>query len=210
MPSGACFTGISDARGEGGGPSYGDCRDLDQAAQMATVTLPDGQGVAGIGRRHTWRMGERSATKRGAEVAAIRKAIELGYRVIDTAEMYGEGGAEKIVGTAIADALRAGDVRREELFIVSKVYPHNAGAKDATAACERSLARLGLDRIDGYLLHWRGGAAFGNGRRIRRLCVTRVGLVCGASATSTTATCASLSASPGRRPLRHQPDLLPG
>jgi diketogulonate reductase-like aldo/keto reductase len=119
------------------------------------VTFPDGRSWPSLGIG-TWRMGE-SAARRKSEVAAIRSAIELGYRVIDTAEMYGEGGAEKIVGAAIAEALRAGDIQRDELFVVSKVYPHNAGAQDATAACERSLARLGLDRIDGYLLHWRGG-----------------------------------------------------
>jgi len=103
----------------------------------------------------TWRMGE-SAARRKSEVAAVRAAIEMGWRVIDTAEMYGEGGAETIVGEAIAGALSAGSVTRDELYVVSKVYPHNAGARAAVAACERSLARLGLDHLDCYLLHWRG------------------------------------------------------
>lgn len=108
--------------------------------------------VLGLG---TWRMGE-VAGRRAAEVAAVREAIALGYRLIDTAEMYGEGGAETVLGQAIGEALRAGDVQREELFIVSKVYPHNASRRGTREACERSLKRLGLDAIDLYLLHWRG------------------------------------------------------
>lgn len=83
-------------------------------------------------------------------------ALELGYRLIDTAEMYGEGGAEEVVGQALADAIAAGDVRREEVFVVSKVYPHNASARGVVAACDRSRARLRLDTLDLYLLHWRG------------------------------------------------------
>lgn len=108
--------------------------------------------VLGLG---TWRMGEVSG-RRKAEVAAVREAIALGYRLFDTAEMYGEGGAESVLGEAIAGALRANEVRRDELFVVSKVYPHNASRRGTPAACERSLARLGLDAIDLYLLHWRG------------------------------------------------------
>ena len=103
----------------------------------------------------TWRLGE-SPAQRSNEIAAVRRAIEIGYRLIDTAEMYGEGGAEAVVGQAVAEALRAGELRREELLIVSKVYPHNASRKGTLAACERSRKRLGLDRIDLYLLHWRG------------------------------------------------------
>jgi diketogulonate reductase-like aldo/keto reductase len=116
--------------------------------------LPGGgrMPVLGLG---TWRMGEIAGRKR-AEVAAVRDALAMGYRLIDTAEMYGEGGAESVVGEAVAGALAAGEVRREELFIVSKVYPHNASRKGTVAACSRSRARLGLDRIDLYLLHWRG------------------------------------------------------
>lgn len=117
--------------------------------QLATGTpLP----VLGLG---TWRLGEDRALRR-SEIAAVRAAIEMGYRLIDTAEMYGEGGAEEVVGQAIAEALRAGDVTRGELFVVSKVYPHNASRKGTPAACARSLARLGLEQIDLYLLHWRG------------------------------------------------------
>ncbi len=108
--------------------------------------------VLGLG---TWRMGE-VAGRRAAEVAAVREAIGLGYRLIDTAEMYGEGGAETVLGQALGETLRAGEVRREDLFIVSKVYPHNASRRGTREACERSLKRLGLDAIDLYLLHWRG------------------------------------------------------
>ena len=121
---------------------------------MNTLSLPDGSLLPALGLG-TWRMGE-SRGARAAEVAAVRNAIELGYRLIDSAEMYGEGGAEEVVGQAIAEALRAGDVKRDELFVVSKVYPHNASRKGTMAACERSCRRLGLDRIDLYLLHWRG------------------------------------------------------
>ena len=121
---------------------------------MNTVALPDGTTLPSIGLG-TWKMGE-SARTRAAEVAAVRLAIEIGYRVIDTAEMYGEGGAEEVVGQAVAEALCAGTVTRDQLFIVSKVYPHNADRAGASAACTRSLKRLGLDRIDLYLLHWPG------------------------------------------------------
>ena len=124
---------------------------------MHTVTLPPGQQVPALGLG-TWRMGEASGRRR-TEVAALRLAIEMGYRLIDTAEMYGEGGAEEVVGQAIDEALRAGDVAREQLFVVSKVYPHNASRSGTMAACERSLRRLGLDQIDLYLLHWRGAHA---------------------------------------------------
>jgi diketogulonate reductase-like aldo/keto reductase len=103
----------------------------------------------------TWRMGE-SARSRAAEVVAVRQAIELGYRLFDTAEMYGEGGAESMLGQALKKAFAAGDVTRSELTVVSKVYPHNASRKGTVAACERSLKRLGLDTIDVYLLHWPG------------------------------------------------------
>jgi len=121
---------------------------------MKTLSLPDGSTLPTLGLG-TWRMGE-SRSARAAEVAAVRNAIELGYRLIDSAEMYGEGGAEEVVGQAVAEALRAGDVQRDELFVVSKVYPHNASRKGTVAACERSCRRLGLDLIDLYLLHWRG------------------------------------------------------
>jgi diketogulonate reductase-like aldo/keto reductase len=92
-------------------------------------------------------MGEDSSQK-NAEIAALRLGLDMGMTLIDTAEMYGEGGAEEVVGEAIAN-------RREEVFLVSKVYPHNASRKGAVAACERSLKRLKTDWIDLYLLHWR-------------------------------------------------------
>lgn len=103
----------------------------------------------------TWRFGEARST-RNAEIASVRLALELGYRLIDTAEMYGEGGAEEVVGAALNDAIRAGDVRRDEVIVVSKVYPHHASRTGTQAACDRSRRRLGLDSIDVYLLHWRG------------------------------------------------------
>lgn len=121
---------------------------------MKTVQLRDGSPMPALGLG-TWRLGE-STHRQVAEVAALRQAIGLGYRLFDTAEMYGEGGAESVLGQALRGAIAAGEVTRDELFIVSKVYPHNAGRKSAVAACERSLARLGLDSIDLYLLHWRG------------------------------------------------------
>jgi diketogulonate reductase-like aldo/keto reductase len=109
--------------------------------------LPDGTLLPVLGQG-TWKMGERS-TERAREVAALRHGLDLGLSLIDTAEMYGEGGAEKIVGEAIRG-------RREEAFLVSKVYPHNATRSGVIAACERSLKRLGVEQIDLYLLHWRG------------------------------------------------------
>ncbi|UVE18804.1 aldo/keto reductase [Pseudomonas sp. LS44] len=113
---------------------------------MRTMELA-GAHVPVIGQG-TWRMGEdRSARKR--EVAALRLGIEQGLSLIDSAEMYGEGGAEDVVGEAIQG-------RRDEVFLVSKVYPHNASRQGVPAACERSLRRLGTERIDLYLLHWRG------------------------------------------------------
>jgi diketogulonate reductase-like aldo/keto reductase len=123
------------------------------------VTFPGGLRLPSLGLG-TWRMGE-SAAQRKREVGAVRAAIDMGWRVIDTAEMYGDGGAEEIVGAAIAGALRAGAVEREELFVVSKVTPYNASASGAVAACKRSLSRLRLDHLDGYLLHWRGAVPLG-------------------------------------------------
>ena len=102
----------------------------------------------------TWRMGESRRTQ-AAELAALQLALEIGYRAFDTAEMYGEGGAETLLGQALAAALR-GPLRRDELCVISKVYPHNAGTQGVVAACERSLERLQLDHLDLYLLHWRG------------------------------------------------------
>ena len=109
--------------------------------ELAGINVP----VIGQG---TWRMGEDPAQYR-EEVAALRLGIELGMTLIDTAEMYGEGGAEEVVGEAIAGL-------RDKVFLVSKVYPHNAGRKGIPLACERSLHRLNTDFIDLYLVHWRG------------------------------------------------------
>ena len=103
----------------------------------------------------TWRMGESRRT-RAAEIAAVKMALDIGYRLIDTAEMYGDGGAEEVVGDAVQQALQAGVVTREELTIVSKVLPSNASHAGVLRACERSQKRLQLDVIDLYLLHWRG------------------------------------------------------
>ncbi|WP_222911144.1 aldo/keto reductase [Pseudomonas sp. DNDY-54] len=114
---------------------------------MRTLRLGDGDAVPVVGQG-TWHMGEDSA-ERSHEVAALRLGIELGMTLIDTAEMYGEGGAEEVVGEAIRN-------RRDRVFLVSKVYPHNASRKGVPEACERSLRRLGTECIDLYLLHWRG------------------------------------------------------
>jgi diketogulonate reductase-like aldo/keto reductase len=119
---------------------------------MHSVTLPDGETLPALGLG-TWRMGE-SAHRRAEEVAAVRLALQMGYRVIDTAEMYGEGGSEEVVGEALAASIAAGELRRDDVFVVSKVYPHNASRAGALAACRRSLSRLGLQRLDLYLLHW--------------------------------------------------------
>jgi diketogulonate reductase-like aldo/keto reductase len=115
---------------------------------MRTVRLPSGEQVAAIGLG-TWYMGDRKS-EAAREIAALRLGIDLGMTLIDTAEMYADGGAERIVAQAVAG-------RRDEVFIVSKVYPHNASRSGVPAACERSLKRLNTDRIDLYLLHWRGG-----------------------------------------------------
>jgi diketogulonate reductase-like aldo/keto reductase len=114
---------------------------------MRYLTLRSGQKMPVLGQG-TWGFGE-AKRDRGAAVKALQLGLDLGMSLIDTAEMYGEGGAEEIVGEAIAG-------RRSEVFIVSKVYPHNASRQGAVAACERSLKRLKIERIDVYLLHWRG------------------------------------------------------
>jgi diketogulonate reductase-like aldo/keto reductase len=114
---------------------------------MRTLELQSGTQVPVLGLG-TWHMGE-NARDKAAEVAALRLGLDLGMTLIDTAEMYGEGGAEQVVAEAV-------EGRRDQVFIVSKVYPHNASRSGAIAACERSLKQLGTDRIDLYLLHWRG------------------------------------------------------
>ena len=115
---------------------------------MRTVSLPSGEQVPCLGQG-TWYMGERSGSAQ-AEADALRLGIDLGMTLIDTAEMYADGGAEQVVAQAAAG-------QRDKLFIVSKVYPHNASRTGVPAACARSLKRLNTDRIDLYLLHWRGG-----------------------------------------------------
>ncbi len=114
---------------------------------MKTIQLPDGTPVPVLGQG-TWKMGEGEREAKD-EVAALRLGIDLGMTLIDTAEMYGDGRAEEVVAQAIAG-------QRERVFVVTKVYPHNASRKGLPAACERSLRRLGTDMIDLYLLHWRG------------------------------------------------------
>ncbi len=121
---------------------------------MKSLRLLDGAVIPRLGLG-TWRLGE-SVRSRAQEVAAIRRAFELGFRLIDTAEMYGEGGAEEVVGEALAGTFASGTLRRDELFIVTKVYPQNASASGVARACDRSRKRLRLDLIDLYLLHWRG------------------------------------------------------
>jgi len=111
------------------------------------VRLADGTEVPALGMG-TWNMGD-AVRRRPREIAALRAGIDCGMTLIDTAEMYGNGGAEEVIAEAVAG-------RRDEVFVVSKVYPHNAGAKSAILACERSLRRLRTDRLDLYLLHWRG------------------------------------------------------
>src|SRR5215831_3306952 len=113
---------------------------------MKTVSLPDGQRVPALGQG-TWRMGENKSA-RVTEVAALRLGIELGMALIDTAEMYGDGGAEEVVAEAIHG-------QRSYAFVVTKVYPYNASREKLPKACERSLKRLRIDAIDLYLLHWR-------------------------------------------------------
>jgi len=116
-------------------------------SSIPRVALADGATVPALGLG-TWKMGERPE-RRDAEVAALRHGFDLGLTLVDTAEMYADGGSESVVGQAIKG-------RRDAIFVVSKVYPHNAGRRSAIAACERSLERLGIDRLDLYLLHWRG------------------------------------------------------
>ena len=119
------------------------------SAAQATLTarLPSGEGIPVLGQG-TWGMAE-DARRRAEEVAALQFGFDLGMTLIDTAEMYANGGAEALVGEAIVG-------RREELFVISKVLPENATRTGTLAACEHSLRRLGTDRLDLYLLHWRG------------------------------------------------------
>jgi diketogulonate reductase-like aldo/keto reductase len=119
--------------------------------RMKRVALPAGESVPALGIG-TWRYGE-DGKKRADEIATLRLALDLGVSLIDTAEMYGEGRSEELIGEAISG-------RRHEAFLVSKVYPHNATRRGAIVACERTLRRLGTDVLDLYLLHWRGNVPF--------------------------------------------------
>lgn len=118
---------------------------------MRKTKLPSGEAVPVLGQG-TWYMGD-EPRRRADEIASLRLGLDLGMTLIDTAEMYGDGASEKLVGAAIAG-------RRDEVFLVSKVLPSNATRSGTIAACERSLKRLGTDRIDLYLLHWRGRTPF--------------------------------------------------
>lgn len=110
-----------------------------------TIRWPNGTVLPAIGQG-TWHMGEKSSARK-AEVAALQRGLDQGLTLIDTAEMYGEGGAEEVVGEALKG-------RRDSAFVVSKVYPHNASRRAMVQACDRSLRRMGIDTIDCYLLHW--------------------------------------------------------
>src|SRR4051812_8174184 len=112
---------------------------------MRLINLPDGETVPALGQG-TWTMGEH-ADRRAAEIAALRAGVEGGMRLVDTAEMYGEGRTESLLAEALAGL-------RDRVFLVSKAYPQNAGRTSLPQACERSLKRLDTDRIDLYLLHW--------------------------------------------------------
>ena len=114
---------------------------------MNLVRLPDGTGVPALGQG-TWKMGERRGSC-AAEADALRLGLDLGMTLIDTAEMYADGGAEEVVADAITG-------RRDEVFLVSKVYPHNASRAKLPRSLDASLKRLRVERIDLYLLHWRG------------------------------------------------------
>jgi diketogulonate reductase-like aldo/keto reductase len=117
------------------------------ASAIRTVNLPTGEPIPVLGQG-TWGMAE-DARRRDDEIAALRLGVDLGMTLIDTAEMYADGGAEGLIGEALAD-------RRDELFLVDKVLPQNATRSGTITSCERSLRRLRTDRLDMYLLHWRG------------------------------------------------------
>jgi len=115
---------------------------------MKTICLPDGTAVPALGQG-TWMMAEH-LRRRAEEIAALQEGIDLGLTLIDTAEMYADGESERLVGEAVHG-------KRDQVFLVSKAYPQNASRDRLPRACEASLARLGTDRLDLYLLHWRGG-----------------------------------------------------
>jgi diketogulonate reductase-like aldo/keto reductase len=119
---------------------------IKKAGQQSRILLPDGASVPRIGQG-TWNMGE-TPSVRDEEIAALRLGVELGMELIDTAEMYGDGNSELLIAEAIKGI-------RDQVFLVSKVYPHNAGRKQLAQSCENSLKRLNTDHLDLYLLHWK-------------------------------------------------------
>lgn len=135
------------ARHDSMSPLSPGCQDSTIETTIASIALRDGTPLPKLGLG-TWRMGER-VSSREREVESLRLGLDLGFTLVDTAEMYGDGEAERIVGEATAG-------RRDRVFIVSKVLPQNASRRGTIAACERSLRRLATDHIDLYLLHWRG------------------------------------------------------
>ena len=117
-----------------------------------TISLPDGTAIPALGQG-TWELGE-DRKRRADEIEALRTGLDLGMTLIDTAEMYGDGAAEELIAEAVGK-------RRDEIFLVSKVLPENATRRGTAQACERSLKRLRTDRLDLYLLHWRGSVPLG-------------------------------------------------
>jgi diketogulonate reductase-like aldo/keto reductase len=135
------------------GAAAGAAKSLAPANTLQLGAPAEAWPTLGLG---TWRFGESERTAQD-EVGAIRRALEIGYRLFDTAEMYGDGGAERVLGRALRDAMaQQPGLRREHLRIVSKAYPHHADVAGLRRACDASRKRLQLDTIDLYLLHWRG------------------------------------------------------
>jgi diketogulonate reductase-like aldo/keto reductase len=126
--------------------------EIKDCMEKRRVDLPDGTSLPCLGQG-TWYMGE-NPDERAKEIKALQLGAELGMKLIDTAEMYGDGDSERLVGEAIKGI-------REDVFLVSKVYPHNSGLNKISTACENSLKRLGTDHLDLYLLHWRGNIPLG-------------------------------------------------
>jgi diketogulonate reductase-like aldo/keto reductase len=151
-------------------------RPANSASGISTTRLPTGEAIPSLGQG-TWGMAE-GARHRKDEIAALRVGFDLGITLVDTAEMYADGGAEALVGEAIAG-------RRDELFVVSKVLPENATRPGTVDACEHSLRRLGTDRLDLYLLHWRGNVPLEETLDAFAALATAAKFAIGASAIST-------------------------
>ncbi|MFC8300072.1 aldo/keto reductase [Micromonospora orduensis] len=135
------------AAGNAGNPFAIGSRKVDMTPATTAIELPSGQTMPVLGQG-TWYLGEQPARRR-EEIAALSTGLDLGMTMIDTAEMYGDGASEELVGEAITG-------RRGDVFLVDKVLPSNASRRGTVQACRRSLQRLGVDHIDLYLLHWRG------------------------------------------------------